>query len=190
MFVFIPFVIQSILCVIYFSTKLHEDLNGRDNAHFFYEFFILLLTFYFIFHEILQLIEFKRKDKGIWGITSQNLYERLTITNVMEISSAFLNLLLIVNEWTDRRITNGDWHRLFVLIAIGLVWFKAFYWMRLFEKHAFFMNLLYKTFQGIRSFVLMLAILIGCASNMIYVIIKVDHDYTLLQGNKMPPIFS
>ena len=97
----------------------------------------------------------------------------------MENLSSVLNIFLIVNEFTDRRMTNDKMLRLCSMTAIGLVWFKVFYWMRLFEKHALFMNILYKTMYGISEFLLMLAIIIGLFTNMTYIIVRVDHDYTL-----------
>ena len=108
---------------------------------------------------------------------------------MLEIISALLNTFLILNEWVDRSWTNNNALKLCSVTAIGLVWFKAFYWMRLFKEHAFFMNLLKNTLLDIVSFLLMLAILIGCATNMIYVIIKVDHDDSLIEEDRMPAIF-
>jgi hypothetical protein len=58
------------------------------------------------------------------------------------------------------------------------VWYKAFYWMRLFSKPAFFMNLLTKTLKGITSFTLMLAILIGMLSNVIYLANQLEHAHS------------
>ena len=65
--------------------------------------------------------------------------------------------------------------RLLALSAIAFVWYKVFYWMRLFEKPAFFMHLLIKTLHGIVPFMLFLVILTLGLSNMIYIVDKVDY---------------
>jgi len=49
------------------------------------------------------------------------------------------------------------------------MWFKAFYWMRLFKPTAFFMNLLASTFVDIAEFIIMMVILIFAAANLFYI---------------------
>ena len=148
--------------------------------NYIFEIFILLLSCYFIMHELLQM-------KGISGGIFVYLFD---LTNLLELLSSGMNIFLIFNEWTSRKLTDTKWLRLCTVVAIGLVWYKAFYFMRLFEKHAFFMNLLKQTLQDIVSFMLMLVILIGAASNMIYVIMMVDHNIALLEDDEMPPIIT
>ena len=175
--VFLPFIIQSVSCIFYFSRRLHEDTPldrnfWRNLDVYSSEFFIIVTTIYFAIHEVIQLIPVGGRTRDMEAI------KLLDVTNILELISIVLNLFLILNEWIDRAMTNNNALRFFALIAIAIVWFKAFYWMRLFDRHAFFMNLLKKTLQGITSFILMLAILLGCTANMIYIINKVDHDYT------------
>ena len=47
------------------------------------------------------------------------------------------------------------------VIAVSLTWYKMFYWMRLFNSTAFFINLLVKTFEDInfKAFMIMMIIL-------------------------------
>ena len=123
----------------------------------------------------LEYVQFKE-------IEEENFIQKLLVhfselTNFFEFSSATLNIFLIVNEWTGRSLTRtDDGLKFFAVLDIFLVWYKAFYWMRLFTKPAFFMNLLSKTLKGISSFTLMLAILIGMMSNVIYIANQIDHD--------------
>ena len=135
--VFIPFVIQSVIVVLYFSTRLQEDLPLEYGAmNYVCEILILLLTCYFIFHEVLQTIP-------IGGSIRDVQYKYLfSLTNVSELLSYGLNLFLVFNEWSGRKLSDNKRLKLYTLVAIGLVWFKAFYWMRLFAEHAFFINLL------------------------------------------------
>ena len=78
--------------------------------------------------------------------------------------------------------------KLLTMVAIALVWYKAFIWMRLFEQPAYFINLLRKTITGIISFTLMLAILIGLLANVIYIIAKIEH--TDDHSETLTPIFA
>ena len=136
-------------------------------------------------HEYLQLIPMG-KTSGMKDVRIAKLWN---LTNLLEIISAALNIFIVVNELTDRRLTDDDILRLCAWLAIALVYFKFFYWMRLFERHAFFIALLTKTLQGIVSFIWMLIILICMISNMFYVMINVDHEYYKMEGNSMPAIF-
>ena len=61
------------------------------------------------------------------------------------------------------------------VIAISFVWWKFFYWMRLFPRTAFFVNLVTETIYGIWPFTLFLAMLLIALGNLIYIVDKVDH---------------
>ena len=137
-------------------------------------------------HEVLQLIPMGKKS----GLKDARIAKLWNLTNLLEIVSAALNIVLVVNELADRRLLTSDNSlRLCAWTAIALVYFKFFYWMRLFERHAFFIALLTKTLQGIVSFIWMLIILICMITNMFYVMINVDHEYYKMEGNSMPAIF-
>ena len=56
------------------------------------------------------------------------------------------------------------------IVAIFFVWYKAFYWMRLFTETAFFINLLNKTLTAIIPFSMMMLILLMCISNVMYIL--------------------
>ena len=56
------------------------------------------------------------------------------------------------------------------MFALAFVWYKVFYWMRLFKDPAFFMNLLTRTLGDIVPFMLMISILIMMFSNVIYIL--------------------
>ena len=135
--VFIPFILQSILVLLYFSTRLQEDLPLEYGiSNIIWEILILISACYFIYHEVLQALPI---GKGIRDFEFTYFY---SYTNDMELLSQVLNIFLVFNEWSDRKLSDNNWLRVYSLMAIGLVWFKAFYWMRLFAEHAFFINLL------------------------------------------------
>ena len=65
------------------------------------------------------------------------------------------------------------------------VWYKSFYWMRLFTSTAFFINLLKETFYGIKAFVIMMTILVLCVANLLYILnLRNDNE------KDQAPIFS
>ena len=96
-------------------------------------------------------------------------------TNYVEFISSMLNIFLVVNE-SFGRFFDGGWLKILALLAIACVWYKAFIWMRLFSKPAFFTNLLWKTILGIVPFTIFLILLISMLSNILYVIDKVDNN--------------
>ena len=57
-------------------------------------------------------------------------------------------------------------------IAISLTWFKIFYFLKLFESTAFFINLLYNTFmdKNFRAFLIMTALMLATFANILYVL--------------------
>ena len=121
---------------------------------------IIILTLYFLGLEVLQLYN-----------PQQTLFKYLLdLTNFIDIFSGILNIVLVLNEISNYSVLGFDLTKLFAMLAIFFVWYKVFYWMRLFTKPAFFMNLLSKTFGGMMSFVLMLMILLLMLSNVLYIL--------------------
>ena len=57
-------------------------------------------------------------------------------------------------------------------IVVALTWYKVFYWMKLFNTTAFFMNLLGKTFEdtNFRAFFIMTVMSILAFANVIYIL--------------------
>ena len=94
----------------------------------------------------------------------------LDLTNMIDVLSGILNIVLVVNEISSYAILSFELTKFSAMLAVFFVWYKVFYWMRLFTKPAFFMNLLNKTFEGIMSFVLMLMILLMMLSNVLYIL--------------------
>merc|ERR1712032_1290324 len=49
------------------------------------------------------------------------------------------------------------------------MWLKVFYWLRIFDKTAFFMNLLKRTLQDIPAFLIMLILAFTAFGNLFYI---------------------
>ena len=56
-----------------------------------------------------------------------------------------------------------------ISIAIALMWFKVFYWLRIFANTAFFYNLIMKTMDDILAFMIMLGTAIAAFANFFFI---------------------
>jgi len=98
--------------------------------------------------------------------------------NFIDVFSALANMLLMIHhdfyryQWFDYKTQQN-----LIVLAIAAVWFQAFYWMRLFDATAFFINLLAETFADIKAFVLMSLILLTAFANAFYVINLTDPSH-------------
>ena len=97
-----------------------------------------VLTMYFQMFEVLQWIEL--------GFTSY----WSDLQNWLETSSTIINLVLLINydffygHWFDMNT-----QQTLAAVAVGLMWFKLFTWMRIYSQTAFFMRLLSETFKDV-----------------------------------------
>ena len=72
------------------------------------------------------------------------------LSNIVDMASTFLNLFLLVADdlhpesWTNYEEST---EKPLVALAVMLVWIKLFYWMRLMESTAFFIDLLEDTIK-------------------------------------------
>lgn len=119
---------------------------------------IVITTGYFEYLEYLQV-----EDKG----SSQYFSE---LTNYVDNGSAILNLFLIVWPTNEDSFYNFSMQQKLAAVAISFVWYKTFYWMRLFDSTAFFINLLTATFTDIQAFVIMMLLLILGVSNVMLIL--------------------
>ena len=100
------------------------------------------------------------------------------LTNIIDLTSSTLNCALVLNELLDHFILDHEFLKVCTMFALAFVWYKVFYWMRLFKDPAFFMNLLTRTLRDIVPFMLMISILIMMFSNVIYILNLIDESAT------------
>ena len=83
-------------------------------------------------------------DKGMLRYASE-------FTNYIDCISAVINLVLIINQdfIPGHVLYDFQTQKTLAAVAIAFVWYKSFYWMRLFDSTAFFMNLLKAILQDI-----------------------------------------
>ena len=115
--------------MVYFSEYLTDEAKMNESTGFSLTLKIscYVLTSLFILVEVTQF-----KDAGWKEYFS-------SITNLLDTASALINLIILVKSELKHLddIQNG-----LILVAVLLVWWKVFYWMRLFESTAFFYKLL------------------------------------------------
>ena len=134
---------------------------------------VYVTTFYFAYLEFLQM--------------KSNRHYFFELTNWIDIGSAILNtVLMIKHDFFFHSWYGFSTQKHWATLAIALVWYKAFYWMRLFTETAFFINLLTKTLSGISAFSLMTFILLMGIANIMYVL-NLDDDNQDTEATK--PLF-
>lgn len=88
--------------------------------------------------------------------------------NLIDIGSLGTNAAYVYCE-----ITNAvDHNTLQVIAAVALfmMWFKLFYWMRLFKPFSAFIRMITEIIKDIQVFLVMLIIALGSFANVIYVL--------------------
>ena len=150
LWVYIPFLFQTALCLHFFSSRLADNETEFNIWSTIEGILIIILSSWFIYLEILQFLSYEQdpeKQKGkfesfIDGL--KNHFRNGEITNWIDLFSGILNTVLVFNEIVGKfyySLEDGSL-RILALTAIAFAWYKVFYWMRLFSNYAFFMNLL------------------------------------------------
>ena len=80
--------------------------------------------------------------------------------------------MLIKNEWFIDSFYDLPTDLSLTAIVVSLTWEKVFYWMKLFNTTAFFINLLAKTFEDVnfKAFFIMTVLIILSFANVIYIL--------------------
>ena len=135
-------------------------------------------TAYFLFIEYLQ-----------YNVQKKRYF--YNTTNIIDQTSILSNFLIILNEVFDRKIFKHDEYifdevtgernistsiySFFIAYAVICLWYRAFYWMRVFERPAFFILLIKKTLVGILPFIVLIVIILLLFSNVLYVFNMARH---------------
>jgi hypothetical protein len=94
--------------------------------------------------------------------------------NWIDLTSATLNMIFLISVNLDvlsnHQIVTIEWVRTIGAVACWMMWFKVFYWMRLFKKTAHFITLISTTIYDIRIFSIMLVIILIAFANFFFVI--------------------
>lgn len=160
--VFIPWLIYFFLTLTYitlFSVQGVDRLSdSQQGAEIVMRFIILLQILYFIYFEFVSVI----RDG------TDYLYD---IYNWIDISSFIINIFLIYATIYIKPY-DGDRTVIRVIgsIAVILLWFKAFYWMRLFTETSFYVRLIKDTIYDLRYFLILFIFILITFANALLVL--------------------
>ena len=130
--IFFPYIVQSIFCIYFFSQMLNEENDQTDFLSNIAKWAIVLLSLYFLYIYWQQIAQiYSTGDLG-------NVYQYLFVqyANLIEISSQAINLILILNDWTNRHFMQAKSLKYIVMISVTLIWIRALQWMKLFDEPA------------------------------------------------------
>ena len=152
MLVFVPFFIHFSCTVYSFSAYLTVDPAGESISKILLRLPIYLGAVYFQWFEFLQFIE---------QLESGFLTYFLQLQNAFETTSFFMNMCLMIKyDFFYEQWYSIETQQVIASFATGLMWFRLYTWMRIYEPTAFFKRLLFMTLKDVRSFSLMLILLI------------------------------
>ena len=93
-------------------------------------------------------------------------------TNLIDISGICANYVIVFNEIFGREFFSNDFKTYLIVLAVFCLWFRAFYWMRVFERPALLILLIRRTLTHILPFMVLLFIILLLFTNMLYVLNK------------------
>ena len=83
-----------------------------------------------------------------------------------------MNVILVLKHafFSDDKFYDASDQQILCSVAIGLMYMRFMFWMRLFTPTALFMRLLNETFVNIVSFTVLYMMLITCFANIMYIL--------------------
>ena len=87
----------------------------------------------------------------------------------MDYTSIGTTFVILANEIFKRDLLSAGLKTFIVAYTIACLWLKAFYWMRVFERPAFFVLLIKETLIGILPFMILLFIVLVLFANILYI---------------------
>ena len=119
---------------------------------------LIALTLYFAFYEFVCMV------RDGWSYI-------FDIFNYIDLVSFSLNVYLVyatvVNDYNvkDRSTIRG-----FAMTAVVLMWFKAFYWLRLFKSTSFYVRLIRETLWDVRYFMILFLFILMTFGNALMIL--------------------
>ena len=104
---------------------------------------------------------------------------------VDQFSTLLVLIILIRKDWFNDWLSDMTYEHVLSAVVVSLTWFQLFYWMKLFNQTAFFMNLLAQIFDDVnfRAFFIMTVLMILAFANIIYILnIQRGPDYAYDDG--------
>lgn len=144
----------------YFSIYTFDDPFSEERNHTLIqriiEAIVTITTLWFLFIECLEL-------------SAEKLHHFSSLTTFIDFTSIMTNLLIVVNEILERSLIDPELKPYIVAYAVFSLWFRAFYWMRVFGRPAFFILLIKRTLYGILPFMMLVVIILLLFANVLYI---------------------
>ena len=149
------------LTILYFSVYVTQDLSGDAIWAFSWEFFMrninLVLTLYFLWYELKQ-------------VQQNRLLYIFDPFNVIDLTSATINTIVILSFGWGLHILSTDTSRLFAAISCVLMWCKVFYWMRLFGSTSYYIRMVVDTISDVMIFLILFFSILFTFGNAMYIL--------------------
>ena len=177
---FLPFVVYFVSTQVYISNYVVEGVDVPDDflltAEFWLRIVSLALMSYFLYFEIRCI----HRDGFSYLID---------IFNYIDFCSIFLNIWLIFRATrgkhtyeeveseadfdsgsAEAEVEDHNWVRTLATLAVILLWFKSFYWLRLFGNTSFFVKMIVQTLADIRYFLILFIFILMTFGNAIFIL--------------------
>ena len=155
---FVPFIFYFVSFILYTGLFAHHEADELSIAFVLEICTLVIFGKTFITFFILEMIQIKNRGFSYF----------IDIWNMIDIGSLCLNAVYVFGE-----ITNGISHEQLQVIgsiAIFLMWFKLFYWMRLFKPFSAFIRMITEIIKDIQVFLVMLIIALSAFANIIFLL--------------------
>lgn len=155
---FIPFIFYFVSFILYTGYFSHHEENELSVAFIMEIMTLVVFGKTFITFFILEMIQIKNRGISYF----------LDVWNLIDIGSLALNSVYVFGE-----ITNSISHeqlQVYASIAIFMMWFKLFYWMRLFKPFSAFIRMITEIIKDIQVFLVMLIIALSAFANIIFLL--------------------
>ena len=97
------------------------------------------------------------------------------------------NLVILTNEFFERKFFSIISTPYIVAVAILMIWWRFYYWLRVFERPAFFIHLIEETGYGTLPFLFLMAVLLLLFANVLYVFNVSNHSNLYLNDETIYP---
>jgi len=155
---FLPF-IAYFLSFIAYTGYFSKNENVDVDVHFIMEMLcIVIFGKTFVTFLILEIIQIK--SRGISYFTD--------VWNLIDLASLAINATYVFGEVSNA--IHPDLLQVIGSVALLMMWFKLFYWMRLFKPFSAFIRMISEIIRDIQVFLVMLLIALGAFANIIFVL--------------------
>ena len=159
-FCFIPFLIYMIASIVYITNYGVHGVPKEELSDFSAElvlrFLVFVGTVYFVFFEL----------RGMWR---DGFAYFTAINNYVDMFSLALNIYIIDSAVEGKNEERENMQQICAL-AVILMWFKSFYWLKLFGPTSFYIRLISETLWHIKYFLILFVLILATFGNAVLIL--------------------